>query len=155
MRRLILGIVGVAVMSCAAPMSITTTAPATPTQAACDPSPLMTTENGLTEVQGTMHTEGELWALLFFNQAWVDNELKIVWRVTGEGEFSVEARHQEGTLITVLGPIWGPEFHEGSNWERPGDEWGTGFNFPEPGCWTLMVKRGETIGEIRLKVLGS
>ncbi len=100
-----------------------------------------------------MKSDGELWALLFFDQAHAGQDEKIVWRITSTGTgkpFDVQARHVDGTIIR---PIWGPEFHGGSNWDRPGDEWGTGFNFPEPGCWTLTVTSGATSGEIRLDVL--
>jgi hypothetical protein len=137
---------------CTALISAPTPTPsATATPVICQPSTIQTTENGFSEIQGTMSTEGEMWALLFFGKAYIDNELKIVWRMTGEGpEFSVTAVHEDGT---VLAPIWGPEYHEGSNWERPGEEWGTGFEFPKPGCWKLVATRGDVIGEIRLGVL--
>lgn len=98
-----------------------------------------------------MHSDGTVWALLFFGAAHAEEELKIVWRVTGtDEELVVEARHEDGTLVS---PIWGPEAHESSSWNRPGGEWGTGFNFPKPGCWTLTATRGTTIGEIRLDIL--
>ncbi len=99
-----------------------------------------------------MKSDGEMWALLFFDQAQAGKDEKIVWRITGSGrQFSVQARNDDGTMIF---PIWGPDDHgQGSNWERPGNEWGTGFNFPEPGCWTLTATRDTTIGEIRLSVL--
>ena len=72
--------------------------------------------------------------------------------VTGEGgEFEAEAQSESGSIVQ---PIW-KQYHESSTWERPGLEWGTGFNFPEPGCWTITVTYGETIGMITLKVLGS
>jgi len=118
---------------------------------ACQPSQVQTSKNGFAEIEGNMHTDGELWALLFFGQAHAKEDLKIVWKMTGaDGEIIVQARHADGTIIS---PIWGPEDHGGSNWERPGHEWGTGFNFPKPGCWRLTATRGATIGEIRLEVL--
>jgi hypothetical protein len=124
---------------------------ATATLATCQPSRIQTSKNDFPEIQGTMSSEGEMWALLFFDKAHAKEELKIVWRITGTGEqFIVQARHEDGTVIS---PIWGPEAHGGSNWDRPGDEWGTGFNFPKPGCWTLTATRGTTIGEISLNVL--
>ena len=44
---------------------------------------------------------------------------------------------------TPLLPSSGPDPHPGgSNWQRPGDEWGTTFDFPQPGCWQLQVTRG-------------
>jgi hypothetical protein len=123
---------------------------ASPTREVCEPSPILTTENGFSEIQGIMHSDGELWALLFFGRANVDVEQKIVWRITStDGEFTVEAMHEDGMVIP---PVWGPEYHEWSTWERPGEEWGTAFNFPKPGCWTLTATRGATSGEIMLQV---
>lgn len=124
---------------------------ATATVAACQPSRIQTSANSPPEIQGTMSSDGEMWALLFFDKAHAKQDVKIVWRITGTGEqFIVQARHEDGTVIS---PIWGPEPHEGSTWNRPGAEWGTGFNFPKPGCWTLTATRDTTIGEIRLGVL--
>jgi hypothetical protein len=100
-----------------------------------------------------MKSDGELWALLFFDKAYPNEDLKFVWRitVTGAGEdFHAQAQNKTGTIIL---PVWGPEYHGGSTWERPGIEWGTGFNFPEPGCWTITVTGGTTKGEIYIDVL--
>jgi hypothetical protein len=134
-----------------APEPSPTPAPSvTPTLAACEPSEIQASEIGFSEIQGTMRSDGEVWALLFFDKARTDQELKIVWKITAtDEEFTVQARHEDGTVIS---PVWGPEAHEGSNWNRPGDEWGTGFNFPEPGCWTLTATRGDITGEISLEV---
>ncbi|MDX6324409.1 MAG: hypothetical protein QOK15_763, partial [Nocardioidaceae bacterium] len=49
-------------------------------------------------------------------------------------------------------PVWGPEAHSGSNWARPGEEWGTGFVFPTTGCWDLHVRSGGTTGDVWVKV---
>lgn len=127
----------------------------TATEPVCQPSPIQTSTITFPEIQATMHSEGEIWALLFFEKAQANRDLKIVWRVTVTGpgtEIHVQAQNEEGTIIQ---PIWGPEFHPESNWERPGTEWGTGFNFPEPGCWTVTMKVGATEGEISLDVLNS
>ena len=98
-----------------------------------------------------MQTEGELWALLFFKNAWAKADQKIVWRITGEGDtFDAQAQSESGIIIQ---PTW-QEYHEGSTWERLGEEWGTVFNFPEPGCWRITVTYGGTTGTISLKVLG-
>lgn len=124
---------------------------ATATLAACQPSRIQTSKIDFPEIQGTMSTDGEMWALLFFDKAHAKEDVKIVWRITGSGkQFIVQGRHEDGTVIS---PIWGPDDHGSSNWDRPGYEWGTGFNFPKPGCWTLIATRGTTIGEIRLDVL--
>ena len=97
-----------------------------------------------------MQSEGEIWALPFFETAHANDDEKIVWRITGEGdEFQAQAQSEDGAVIQ---PIW-TEYHGGSSWQRPGQEWGTGFNFPTPGCWTITVSRGETRGAISLDVL--
>ena len=123
----------------------------TATPVVCQPSKVQDSQIGFGEIQGDMHSDGELWALLFFKTAWAKADQKIIWRITGEGDtFKAQAQSESGTVIQ---PIW-QEYHEGSTWERPGEEWGTGFNFPEPGCWTITVTYGETTGTISLKVLG-
>ena len=144
-------------MACASTLiPATNTSPeATPTatQPACQPSKTQISKNEFPEIQGTMKSDGELWALLFFDSATANQDLKFVWRITttGTGQgFHIEAKSENGKTIT---PIWGPEFHGDSNWNRPGEEWGTGFNFPEPGCWTITVTSGATIGEIYLNIL--
>ncbi len=125
----------------------------TATQHVCTPSKILTASSSFPEIQGSMQTGGELWALLFFNKAVVSKEEKIVWRITGSrGDFTVQAQNDEGTIIS---PVWGPEYHESSTWERPGEEWGTGFNFPKAGCWKLTASYGETIGQIGLDVVAS
>ena len=146
--------VSIALVACAPTPERRTVTPApltpTATQPACQPSVAQPSKNGFPEIQGTMKSAGELWALLFFDKAQANQEEKIVWRITGTGkQFDIFAQHEDGTIIH---PTWGPDYHGGSNWERPGDEWGTGFNFPKPGCWTLTVTLGATTGEIRLDV---
>jgi hypothetical protein len=121
------------------------------TEPGCQPSLIQESQNSFPEIQGTMNSKGEIWALLFFGEAHAKEDLKIVWRITGGGqEVIIQAQNEDGTIIQ---PIWGPEFHESSNWERPGTEWGTGFNFTEPGCWTITITLGATEGEINLDVL--
>jgi hypothetical protein len=47
---------------------------------------------------------------------------------------------------------WGPDLHTGSDYTRPGDEWGAGYRFSEPGCWTLRARRGVASANVWLKV---
>ena len=129
-----------------------TSVPATETPVSCQPSKILESPNSFPEIQGDMQSDGELWALLFFPRAYVNEEAKIVWRITGEGdEFHAQAQSEAGTIIQ---PVW-QDYHDSSTWERPGLEWGTGFNFPASGCWTITVTYGETKGTISLDVLGS
>ncbi|MGH8946355.1 MAG: hypothetical protein ACRDVL_09405, partial [Acidimicrobiia bacterium] len=68
-------------------------------------------------------------------------EIKIVWRATGEGDVTFQALGPNGSTVT---PIWGPESHASSSWDsHPGDEWGTGWVFPEAGCWSVELRRDD------------
>ncbi|HSJ86688.1 MAG TPA: hypothetical protein VK909_05715, partial [Anaerolineales bacterium] len=123
---------------------------ATEMKKGCQPSKIQKSDNGFTEVQADMKSDGEIWALLFFETAHVNEDEKIVWRITGDvDEFQAQAQNEEGTIIQ---PTW-LEYHGGSNWQRPGQEWGTGFTFPTAGCWRITVTRGKTTGTISLDVL--
>ena len=113
------------------------------------------------EAQAEATDGNEVWAL-FFND-WplppgravripVEKEVKIVWRSTGAGTFSIEADGPDGASIQ---PTWGPELHGGSNWERPGDEWGTGWIFPSTGCWTFHLTRDHMAAEMVAEVFSS
>lgn len=95
---------------------------------------------------------GEAWALPFGPvPAKVDTEWKLVWRITGTGELEVSATDPEGGSHE---PIDGPIAHESSNFDRPGDEWGTFFRFPTPGCWKVIARRGTTEATLTLRVVG-
>ena len=145
-------VISTLLLACAPTINHVEVSPSAITQSTCQPSPIQKSENSFPEIQGTMRSEGQLWALLFFDTAHANEDKKIVWRITGSGEeFHAEAQNENGKVIL---PIWGPDYHGSSTWKRPGQEWGTGFNFPEPGCWTITVTRGETTGEISLDVLG-
>jgi len=105
---------------------------------------------GLNEVQGVA-PHGSLWALLFYAPpAATHTTEKIVIRMTGSGPLHIEADGPRGGTVH---PYFGPEPHTGSNWIRPGDEWGTGWRFPGPGCWRLHASRRHAIGDIWLRVV--
>jgi hypothetical protein len=102
---------------------------------------------------------GQLWAL-FFRGKWasadaavlagvVGKEVKIVFRMTGFGEFEIAATGPDGARI---GPAWGPVFHPSSTWTRPGREWGTSFVFTQPGCWRIHATHGGVSGDVWLLV---
>jgi hypothetical protein len=104
---------------------------------------------GLQEAQGT-GPGVSLWAL-FFNDLKQGQEIKIVWRMTGTGDLSMHAVGPDGRTTT---PIWGPEGHGSSNWERPGDEWGTGWVFPVAGCWIVQATRQSGNAQLALSISG-
>jgi hypothetical protein len=99
------------------------------------------------EVHGTGRG-AELWALPFTSIPLpVGKEVKIVWRMTGGGPLRITATRSDGMSARRT---FGPEEHGGSNWNRPGDEWGTGFVFPAAGCWDLRLVRTSGSGDVWL-----
>jgi hypothetical protein len=75
-------------------------------------------------------------------------DTKVVWRVGGRGEVAFTAIAPDGTPH-------GPNelvAHDGSNWARPGDEWGTKFGFDQPGCWQIHVTRADVAADLWLIV---
>jgi hypothetical protein len=78
------------------------------------------------------------------------DELKIVWRMTGHGDLSVTYESPDGDPASLT---FGPEAHGGSSYDRPGDEWGTGFKFDEPGCWHIHLERTEGVGDVWIEVV--
>jgi hypothetical protein len=94
------------------------------------------------------------WALLFLRdgQLHPGQEAKIVWRMTGTGSLTIRAEGPAGGTVT---PVGGPEPHISSTWQRPGDEWGTGWVFPAAGCWTVRASRdGRATATLTLEVGG-
>ena len=74
------------------------------TEFRCQPSRIQKSENDFLEIRGNMKSDGELWALPFFEAAHVNEDEKIVWRITGESdEFHAQAQNEEGKILT---PIW-------------------------------------------------
>nr|BBH85558.1 hypothetical protein KTC_03090 [Thermosporothrix sp. COM3] len=121
-------------------------APPPPVPATCAPSRFL--PGNETQAQGV---NAEVWALFFADPQTikVGDEVKIVWRMTGNGPFQAIARHAGNV---ELKPVWGPEKHLGSNWKHPGEEWGTGFRFTAPGCWNLHVTRDHAAGDLWISV---
>lgn len=103
---------------------------------------------GLPEAQGTA-TGVQLWALFFADMPLhPKQEIKIVWRMTGAGDFQLAALGPRGIHIP---PDW-IQSHDGSNWQRPGEEWGSGITFSVAGCWDLHATRGPSSGDVWLVV---
>jgi hypothetical protein len=90
---------------------------------------------------------GLLWQDL---PAEVGTDLKIVWRVTGEGELTVRSVRPDGSTGELA---FGPEPHGGSNFEAPGAEWGTGFRFDVPGCWRIELSRDDVTAQLAIPVV--
>lgn len=115
----------------------------------CAISAPRTSAIGFPEVKG-INRHGMLWALLFYTPpAKVTVTEKIVLRQTGRGALKIVGI---GPDHQVIHPSWGPEYHSGSNWNRPGSEWGTGWIFPTSGCWHLHGQRRHASGNVWLEV---
>ena len=132
--------------------SPTITGPTMPGLKSCQPaSPIDNSPVG-PEVQGT-GTNAELWALLQSTSGIppvAKTPVKIVWRMTDSFGFTIVALGPAGLRVP---PSEGPTGHLGSNWNRPGEEWGTVFTFPVAGCWDLhATTNGSASGDVWLKV---
>ena len=103
------------------------------------------------EIRGTSR-DASLWGLALGPgrvPPHVGDELKIVWRMTGTGPLRVKFRAPDGSVRPLM---FGPEPHAVSSFDRPGDEWGTGFRFGAAGCWHIHLARADTSGDIWLDV---
>lgn len=118
----------------------------------CHPAtPIGRWHSFLPQVEGTGHG-ASLWGLLMFPHALparVGDQEKIVWRMTGTGLLALAAIGPDGKHHR---PAWGPDAHQGSNWDKPGDEWGSGYVFTAPGCWDLRAIRGDAIADVWIRV---
>lgn len=112
--------------------------------------PILRGSASLPEVEG-IGSHAQFWALLFYSPpATTGTQEKIVVRMTGKSAgLRIQATGPSGQ---TLAPSWGPQYHGGSTWDRPGQEWGTGWTFPTPGCWRIEAQRGKARGEIDLQV---
>ena len=129
-----------------------TPAPVPPTSGdgrACDQTPIDT--SALPEVQGVGH-DATIYGLVFLTHpepVRVGDELKIVWRMTGQGDLSVSYFAPDGRPGVLT---FGPEAHGGSTYQRPGDEWGTGFSFDAAGCWRIHLARSVGSGDVWIAI---
>jgi hypothetical protein len=123
-------------------------------QPGCSPaSPLAGWKGGdQPETRGTALHGAELFGLVMPEQGLplrVDEQIKIVWRMTGRGPLVASATSPSGVPTPLT---FGPEEHGGSNYLRSGQEWGTGYLFPEPGCWHLHFARDDTQGDVWFEI---
>jgi len=102
-------------------------------------------------VQGTgLQDAVQLWGLLFKEAPFRSGDkVKIAWRMTGAGNLTLGVTKPDGTPGLL---DWGPEAHSGSNYNRPGDEWGAGYRLDQAGCWTLHAARGDSRADVWLNV---
>jgi len=132
----------------AAEPSAVTAVPAGPDCGSSSPARIL--QPGLAELAG-VSTAGELAVLVTRPDAlFVGQEVKLIWRVTGAGPLQLSATAPGGADMQPL--VWGPTRHPTSTWQRPGDEWGTGYRFTSAGCWRLAATRDGASGYVTLTV---
>jgi hypothetical protein len=118
------------------------------------PSPVNRTTG---EARGVA-SSGDLWALFFvrftsdqtavLSSSVLGQRTKIAWRMRGSGDAAFTAIAPNGVRVAPAAV----QFHGGSSWTRPGDEWGTEFVFSQPGCWQLHAQRSDVAGDLWLLV---
>jgi hypothetical protein len=93
---------------------------------------------------------GSIWAL-FFNPVPppANQEIKVVWRMTGAGDFAFQVSDAERKTVPL---VWGPEGHGSSTWNHLGTEVGTGFKFSHSGCWQIHVAKTDVDADLWLEV---
>lgn len=139
------GVLGILIALAASCSSSPGTKSAAPGSTCQNPSPL----SGF-EVTGVAST-GSLFGLVFAPlplRAGPD-DVKIVWRMTGRGDLRPSVVSPSGRPAELA---WGPEPHAGSTYERPGEEWGTGYRFDEPGCWRVSFARDDNTADVWFQV---
>jgi hypothetical protein len=77
----------------------------------------------------------------------IDTDIKVVVRMTGTGPLHISAI---GPDLMTVAPLWIEPHIYGSSWNGilPGDEWGTSWRLPMPGCWDLHADRAGISGDI-------
>ncbi len=121
-----------------------------PVHGSCPASPIVSTSAG-PEVRGTGHG-ASLFGLIMVTTPLpirAGEDVKIVWRMTGQGSLRLGVTSPTGRAVH---PTWGPELHSGSNYDRPGEEWGAGYRFAQPGCWRLETVRTRGSADVWLRV---
>src|SRR5438477_24384 len=95
-------------------------------------------------------SKGSFWALFFTTvPPPAGKDVKVVWRMTGPGDYVFRVSDTDGRRVPL---IWGPEGHGSSSWNHPGNEVGTGFNFPHAGCWNIHAAKATVDADLWLSV---
>lgn len=79
----------------------------------------------------------------------IGKQEKIIFRMTSGVPATFYAVAPDGTRVA---PVWGPDPHSGSNWNRPGAEWGAGFVFTQAGCWQIHAASPPAQGDLWLSI---
>jgi hypothetical protein len=117
------------------------------------PSPFGASDGGnIPETKGTGVNGADLYGLVMPGAGLplrVGEQVKIVWRMTGHGPLLATATSPSGAPTPLT---FGPDEHLSSSYQRPGDEWGTGYLFTEPGCSHLHFARDDTTADVWFEI---
>ena len=95
-------------------------------------------------------SRGSIWAFFFDPlPPRVGQEQKVLWRMTGEGDFTFKVSDMAGNTVPLIS---GPTEHGPSSWVHPGNEVGTFFKFPHTGCWQIHIAKPEVDADLWLEV---
>ena len=118
----------------------------------CQPPSPINRGAGFPEVEGSSDRV-QLWGLIMAdgpdNPLRVNEQVKIVWRITGSGELRLISIAPDGRSHPLQ---WGPDAHLSSTYRRAGQEWGAGYLFTQPGCWNLRAIRGDATADVWLNI---
>ncbi len=118
----------------------------------CEPPSPINRGAGFPEVEGSSN-KVQLWGLVMAERpdgpVRVNEQVKIVWRITGTGELGLTSIAPDGSRQPLQ---WGPDLHVSSTFRRPGQEWGAGYLFTQPGCWDLHAVRGNATADVWVSV---
>ncbi len=106
----------------------------------------------LPEVEGSGKLV-QLWGLIMADgpddPLRVNEQVKIIWRIAGSGELRLTSIGPDGGMHRLE---WGPDAHCSGTYRRPGQEWGAGYRFTQPGRWDLHAIRGNATADIWLNL---
>ncbi len=107
--------------------------------------------SGMPEVQGIIPGANQLWLLMFAPVPMPRGQsVKIAYQMTGSGPLRLVA---DGPDHVQIAPDWEQAHTGGSTWTiHPGDQWGAGFTFTQPGCWEVVALRGSLMGRVGIPV---
>ena len=128
--------------------STRSTLPSNVGPADCDP-PSTTREVDLGLEAEAATLQGEIWAL-FASRAPLraGQELIVWWHIPGTSALQIVLVGAGDREVLIEDARPDPTLE----WDRPGDQWVSTIAFPQPGCWRISATRGETHGDIWVRV---
>jgi hypothetical protein len=110
------------------------------------PSPAEQIDLGL-EVHGT-GDRSDVWVLFESAEPLRSGQsIRAWWHVAGSHELELVLVGSDREI-----PVGDARPDPTLPWNRPGDQWLSTVNFPQPGCWRISVTRGDAHGDVWVQV---